>query len=128
MPTVGQCPPGKKRPRASRYGASSAPPCTAGDAVAMPVASSYESSRMAPRSMTSASVRTDHCAQLWPPERTATCQPLSTGQQDRGHHLGLVGGPHHRCGFARGQPTVEDPVDAGVLEAGVPTKQHQAGH
>ena len=33
MPTVGQCPPGKKRPRSARYGASSAPPCTAGDAL-----------------------------------------------------------------------------------------------
>ena len=41
MPTVGQCPPGKNRPRSARYGASSAPPCTAGEALTMPVASSY---------------------------------------------------------------------------------------
>ena len=42
MPTVGQCPPGKNRPRSARYGASSAPPLIAGEAETMPVASSYD--------------------------------------------------------------------------------------
>ena len=42
MPTVGQWPPGKNRPRSSRYGPSSTPPWTAGDAETTWVASSYD--------------------------------------------------------------------------------------
>ena len=40
MPTLGQCPPGNARPWPVRNGVSSAPPLTAGLAVAIPVAGS----------------------------------------------------------------------------------------
>ncbi len=76
MPTDSQWPPVNVRPCDSRNGASSRPPLTAGRAVADLVRRSVIS-RMSPRSISSASSRTLQPAQLWPPERTETCQPRS---------------------------------------------------
>ena len=127
MPTVGQWPPRNNRPRSARYGASSAPPFVEGEAVTMPVASSYAISCSPPRSITSASERTDHCAQLCPPERTATCQPRDARQTYGVHHLRLGLRAYDGRGLPVGQPAVEDPVDPGLLEAGVTaTRERQS--
>ena len=74
MPTDGQCPTGKARPRAASASAS-LELVTAGCTAAVRAASSMASSRSDERSISRVPSRSGDPTQLWPPARTATWRP-----------------------------------------------------
>ena len=76
---------------------------------------SYVISRMSPRSISSASSRTLQPAQLWPPERTETCQPRSPASRTPSTTSWSAAGEQHRRRRAVGRlAAVEDASDGGL--------------